>query len=195
MSYVYTGRQFHGIYSVPRRNLDDVAEQYRKEKDQYLFLVAEVKNVPLTGLASFMELFFVSSATDGNMIINDSKVNAAIVYKINKSVNTEAVTDLLKTNNMNFTFDYEAFLEQFLKNNIQHQIFDPDLLLNYIKEHRIKYLLLPRLRIYTSQNTGKFINTIHQYVNYIQFKYPNSFKIIHTIGKEEICELAEYIGP
>jgi hypothetical protein len=195
MSYVYTGRLFHGMHSVPHRLLNDVMEQYRKEKDQYRFLAVEVQNVSLTGLAPFMDLFIISSATDDNVLVSGSKVQNTIIYKLDKSLDIEALTDLLKTHEMNFTFEYEAFLDRLLTNNIQHQIFDPDLLLKIVKENHIKYLLLPRIRTYTYQNTGIYINTVHKFINYIQLKYPNSFKIIHTIGKDEICELAEYTGP
>ena len=71
---------------------------------------------------------------------------------------------------------------------------NPDLLLDVIKSNHIKYLILAKLRIYTSVNTGKFVNTIHQYVNFIQLKYPGAFEKILEIGKEETCELVEYVG-
>ncbi|MDR0744253.1 MAG: hypothetical protein LBF05_07860, partial [Tannerella sp.] len=195
MSYVYTGRHFQGIYNVPAININDAIRQYEEEKDQYLFLVAEMKNVSFAYLAPFMESLFISKK-EGNFFINGNKISAAFVYKINRSLyNEEELIDFLKSNQINYTFEYDAFMDQYLKdNNVQYLIINPDTLLNHIKDNRIRYLLLPKLRIYTPQNTGMYVNTIHQYINYIQLKYPDTFRVIHSIGKEETCEIAEFIG-
>jgi hypothetical protein len=67
------------------------------------------------------------------------------------------------------------------------------MLLNGIKESNAKYFLLPKIRVYTYENSGAYINTIHKYLYFIELKYPESFKIIHSIGKEETCELAEFV--
>jgi hypothetical protein len=196
MSYVYTGRYFHGIYNVPHVNIQEASRQYRKEKGQYLFLAVEMKNAGIAGLAPFTESVFVSRQ-EGNFLINGTKISAAIVYKINRSLySEEELTNFLKAQQINYTFDYDEFMDQYLKDTqLQYRIISPDVLLNNLREQGIRYLLLPRIRLYTPQNTGMFINTIHQYIYYIQLKYPNTFRIIHTIGKDEICEMAEFIQP
>jgi 4-amino-4-deoxy-L-arabinose transferase-like glycosyltransferase len=195
MSYVYTGRPFHGIYNVPYQNINEVVRQYAEEKDRFRFVVAELQNTHLIDLAPFIESVFLSKG-ESVFQLNGTKCRTAIVYKINHSQRSEEeLAALFETNQINYTFDYETFLDQYVKDDrVRYQIISPDVLLKAVRDQHIKYLLLPRIRVYTPQNTGRFINTIHQYIFFIQLKYPDMFRIIHTIGKEEICEMAEFLG-
>jgi hypothetical protein len=195
ISYVYTGRNFAAIYNVPQASTDDVVKQSREEREQNIVLVIELKpeNV-YTALMPFTE--YAITGRGKTFSIDGKDIASALVYKIPKSEFHNEITDALNTNGVTYTLDYDTFLKQYIEDaSHSYQIISPDMLLKAIRDANIKYLLLPQLRIYTPQNTGRYINTIHQYIRYIQLKYPNSFRIIHTIGKEEICELAEYIGP
>ncbi len=196
ISFIYTGRSFLGIYSVPYVNINDITEAYRKEKDDYQFLVVELQSSQqlLAGLTPFLQYILISKQT-GSFTINDKKIQGAIVYRINKSIFSREITDYLDANNFNYTLDYDSYLKQYVDDTyINYQITNPDMLLENIKNANVKYLILAKIRLYTAQNTGMYVNTIHQYISFIQFKYPNQFNIIHTIGKDETCELAEFIG-
>jgi hypothetical protein len=196
ISYVYTGRNFAGIYNVPQVNTDDVVKQSREEREQNIFLVIELKpeNV-YAALMPFTE-YAILSRNNRTFSIDGKSITSALIYKFPKSEFHNEITDALNANGVTYTLDYDAFLKQYVEDaSHSYQITSPDMLLKTIRDANIKYLLLPQLRLYTLQNTGRYINTIHQYISYIQLKYPNSFRTIHTIGKEEICELAEYIGP
>jgi hypothetical protein len=101
---------------------------------------------------------------------------------------------MLNTLECTYTFDFDNFIKQYKEQNaVDYALINPELLYNILKNDNIKYLLLPQIRIYTPQNNGQYVNTIHQYINYINLKYPNCFYLIHTIGKEEICELVEFV--
>ena len=196
ISYVYTGREFLGLFNVPFININEVAEKYKAEKDDNLFLTVELgqSQPSLTMLGPFIQYVFTSKQA-GIYNINNQKIMAAFVYKINKSLVSPEIIELLDANNYNYTLDYDSFLNQFIKDKtINYQVVDPDVLLEVIKENHIRYLILGKIRLYTPQNTGRFINTIHQYISLIQYKYPNQFNLIHTIGKDESCELAEFTG-
>jgi hypothetical protein len=194
ISYIYTGREFYGFFNIPNDILDNVMKQYEEGKDEYSFLIIDINKMTISGLAPFTQHVLISKI-GGDFSINNEKVTAAAIYKIPKPLLEDNYLINKLNNNVNHTFDFESFIQQYINNkDNNYQIMNPDMLLKKIKDSNVKYLLLPRIRVYTDSNTGTYINTIHQYINFIQVKYPNSFRIIHSIGKEEICEIAEYIG-
>ena len=196
ISYIYTGREFAGIFNVPNDPLDNVIKQFNEGKDEYVFLIMDINKTKIQVLSPYIQHIFINT-NGSNFFINNEKTNAPVIYKINKSMlEDNHLIDELNNNNINYTLDHEAFISQYIndKNN-NYQVINPDLLLKSIKDANIKYLLLAKIRVYTPQNTGRYINTIHQYISFIQAKYPDYFKIIHSIGKEETCEIAEYVGP
>jgi hypothetical protein len=67
------------------------------------------------------------------------------------------------------------------------------MMVNYLIETDIRYLLLPQLRIDPTRNTGVYINNVHQFVWYISCKYPDRFGLVYVEGKEEPCEIVEFI--
>jgi hypothetical protein len=197
ISYVYTGRQFFGIYNVPYVNIQEVVEKKEADKDDYIYLAVEIgtKQQLLSSLAPYVQYIFITKQAAGNLKINNKDIQSALVYKIDKSLFSKDIVDFLNTNEFNYTLAYDKFVQQYVDDdNANFQLIDPDALLNFIKESKIKYLILAKIRLYTPQNTGRYINTVHQYISLIQFKYPNLFTLVHTIGKEETCELAEYVG-
>jgi hypothetical protein len=196
ISYVYTGREFFGVFSVPLVSIQEIVEKSRIYNDDDQLLTVEIgpNQQLLANLAPYLQYIFVTKQ-NGKFIINDKNIMSAIVYKIDKNLFSSEITEFLDANNFNYTLEYDGFLKQYIDDNaINYQIVDPDVLLEFIKDNHIKYFILAKIRLYTSQNTGRYINTVHQYLSFIQFKYPNKFTLTHTIGKDEICELAEFIG-
>jgi hypothetical protein len=194
ISYVYTGRRFSGIYRVPMVSIDDVIKQVREAEEQNIFLCIDRKKSLPSEFMPFIEYAFASQDSE-NFSINGEKITLALLCKIDKSLFNDDLIELLNANNTAYTLDHNAFLNQYVEDkNVSYNITSPDMLLKHIKDNNIKYLLLPKLRLYMNQNTGSYINTIHQYISYIQMKYPNSFRPIHSIGKEETCEIAEFVG-
>ena len=196
ISYVYTDRDFYGIFNVPYVNIQEIVEKSRIEKENYQFLIIELGSNQqlLAGLNPYMQYHFITKP-EMNFTLNNKDIPSAIVYKIDKSLFSEDVTDFLDANNFNYTLDHDSFFKQYVEDNdIGYQIIDTDMLLKQIKDSNIRYLILAKIRIYTPLNTGRFVNTIHQYITFIHMKYPNQFTLVHTIGKEETCELAEFVG-
>ena len=198
ISYVYTGREFAGIYNVPFVYINEIVKQHPKEKDDYYFLTvgftSDQQMALINKYVSDLQYVFVSRVKD-KFAINDQKIMSAIVYRIKKQLLDKEILENLEENNIIYTLDYEQFLKQFIDDySTDIQIIDPDMLLDNIKRNHYKYFILAKIRIYTPQNTGRFINTIHQYLFFIQLKYPDQFETIHTIGKDESCELAKYVG-
>ena len=195
ISYIYTGRDFFGIYSVPYINIDEVVKQKNEDGGKNTFLVIEMasNNNTINSLAPFMQYIFITKDGD-SFTINNKPFSAALVYKIENSLVTEELTNFLNENNFNYTFDYDGFIKQHNESNSTlSQIVNPDTLYENMVNSGIKYLILAKIRRYTPENTGLYINTVHQHINFIQLKYPGKFHLIHTIGKEENCELVEFI--
>lgn len=197
ISYVYTGRRFLGIYNVPYVNINDITKQYSAETGEHIFLTIEMNqhaSALISSLAPYLQYVFISKR-DGTYFINEKQVQTAITYKISKELIIDDIMDHLNTNQINYTLDYNTFLKQYVEDTqVRYQIIDPDILLKDLKDNNVRYLILAKIRIYTPQNTGQYVNTIHQYISFINLKYPNKFNLIHTIGKDETCELAEFIG-
>jgi len=87
--------------------------------------------------------------------------------------------------------DYLSFFESIKNEDIL--ISDPDILLNSLLENNIRYLLLPQLRVDPTRNTGLYINNIHRLIWFISYKYAERFRFVHVEGKEEPCEIVEFI--
>jgi len=195
ISYIYTGRNFVGIFNVPQEPIDEVKQTLAEENDKYVHLVVQVRNFIVGDMSPYMQYYFVSDNAE-KLAVGDSISSAAVMYKIDRTQYNDSFLAGIKEAGLSYTTDYEGFIKRLEDNrNIKYRIISPDHLLSILKEQNVKYLLLPRIRLYTYQKSQFFINTIHHYVSFISMKYPNSFKVIHTIGKDEICELSEYIGP
>ena len=197
ISYVYTGREFFGIYNVPFVGIQEAVEKYTTDKNDYVFLIIEFESNQqlISDFAPYFQYVFITKPPNGHFTLNNKNISSAIVYRLEKHLFHEGLAKFFDDNNINYTLDYESFVKQYMDDkNLNYQIIDPDVLLEFVKANHLKYFILAKIRIYTTQNTGRFINTIHQYLYYIEVKYPNQFKIIHSIGKEETCELAEYLG-
>lgn len=92
---------------------------------------------------------------------------------------------------MDYTLDYKPFFDNLP--NEDFRIYDPEMLLNYLIENDIRYLLLPQLRVDPTRNTGVFINNVHRFIWFISCKYPDRFRTVYVEGKEEPCEIIEFI--
>ena len=195
ISYVYTGRNFYGIYNVPYESISDVLKLKQEEGANFTYLVIEINDNKdlINFLNPFLQYQFVTRQ-GGPFLINGKDIKLALSYKIEKSLITDELANNLNANGLNYTFDYDGFLKQYTEeNSTMYQIMNPEKIYNDMIDSKINYLILAQIRRYTPQNTGLYINTIHQHLNAIQFKYPGKFRLVHTIGKEEICELVEFI--
>ena len=194
ISYVYTGREFQGIYNVPIETIQDVVEKVQAEQDEYVFIITELTQVIDRFLAPYTE-YIILNKQGSEYFLNGEKVMNTILFKIPKSIYDDSLPVLLAEDNIKLTLDVNAFLAQYVNGSQgRYDIFNPERLMKVIRDNRVKYLILAKIRLYTPKNTGLFINTIHQYITFSQIKYPNSFRVFHTIGREETCEIAEYIG-
>lgn len=62
---------------------------------------------------------------------------------------------------------------------------DADTVLMTWQKEKVKYILLPTLRMNPKKNNGRYINTIHRMLQPVAEKYPQKLKLIKTIGTDE----------
>jgi len=117
-------------------------------------------------------------------------IQGACVYEI-PNADLDTFIQSVRQHQVGYTMDFKTFFESI--RNVPHRVSDPDMMLNYLITKHIRYLLLAQLRVDPTQNTGAYINTTHRFLWYISTKYPNLFQIIHVEGKEEPCEIVEFI--
>jgi hypothetical protein len=194
ISYIYTGREFLGIFNVPLETADNVWQSYNNDRENLDYVAIDLSKGALSNLAPLLKYQVYTSDDKSKFFINNVEVKAIGVYAIHKQLVNQDFTNWLDENGVVYTVDFENYFQQYLSTDAgSYRIFSPDVLYNTLMDSHVNYLLLPRIRTYTPQNTGQYINSIHQYVNFISFKYPGSFNLIHTIGKDEICELVEFV--
>ncbi|MEA3443855.1 MAG: hypothetical protein U9R19_03930, partial [Bacteroidota bacterium] len=68
-----------------------------------------------------------------------------------------------------------------------------DTLLMKFEKRNIKYVVIASLRINPKMKTERTINTIKNYLYFIQQKYPQIFRQVHSIGSDEKAYLIEII--
>ncbi len=68
---------------------------------------------------------------------------------------------------------------------------NPDSILMGWQQQKIKYVIMPNLRMEPKKNNGRIINTIQRMLQPIEMKYPQKLKLLKTIGTEEQAYLYE----
>jgi hypothetical protein len=187
MSKVYTGRDFTITPTVLPIPLDTLT-YLKSTEDRKVIAIDASQGVYQGDVIRYM-ISRVSGAPA--LRINGAEVNMVCVYLMPNDYIAELLPTL-DSRKVNYTLDYDTFVED-CKSIGNVRIYDPEMMYQYLKEHHISYLLLSKLRIYPPRNTGEYINDVHRYFWYISFKYPESFRIIHTVGEDETCEIVEFI--
>ena len=59
------------------------------------------------------------------------------------------------------------------------------------QQEKVKYVIMPSLRMEPKKNNGRIINTLQRMIQPIQMKYPQKLKLLKTIGTDEAAYLYE----
>ncbi|MDR2126936.1 MAG: glycosyltransferase family 39 protein [Prevotellaceae bacterium] len=183
ISYIYTGRTFEGLFSVPSQPADSLPATAPQGKS---ILIVDVTKGYVPKLATFIDRVIV-----GSINLNGDIYNGAYLCIIDSAATEEIITEL-QSSGIKYSFDAVGFKNSCIETQSKISIHSPDELLRHIENRNIKYIILPRIRTNPQANTGQYINTLESYLNIISMKYPNRFFIIYETGTSEICELVEY---
>ncbi|MDR1646215.1 MAG: hypothetical protein LBS05_10450 [Tannerellaceae bacterium] len=189
MSKVYTGRDFTVTQTVLPVPIDTLASLPARIADDEILLVMDMSK----GLFVGESVRYIVTYVRGTLkfSINGTETVGVCVYAFRKDDVGERL-QYLEEHQMAYTFDLNDLIAQ-CRRMESFRIYDPDIMVRYLEDTGIDYLLLPQLRVYPTVRTGDYINDVHRYREFISFKYQGLFRTIHTIGKEEPCEIVEFI--
>jgi hypothetical protein len=167
MSFIYTGRNFSGINSVPTVLTDSVLLSSRYKQR---FLGFQYKDVPEEFISTlYTYISAIIAGDNGYYCIYDipewlySKITRLDIpfYK-----SPEDMAEILKTTKENYAVI-------------------PDELLQSLKDRNAAYIIDAKLRSNPKRKTDNVINTITRYMHFIQLKYPDTFRKIYQTGTDD----------
>ncbi|MDR1553164.1 MAG: hypothetical protein LBS69_06860 [Prevotellaceae bacterium] len=190
ISYIYTGRMFEIIASVPSEHVDSLLTIAPEGKSILIVDVVKMANVEkLMSIENLMPN--LNHIITGDMEFEERNLKFVCSYIIDNN-EIENIKTQLDELNLKYWSNKSNFNESCRKYIDNIYIYNPDKLLNNIEKNNIKYIIIPKLRLNPNENTGATINTISIYLLCIDMKYPNRFFTVHEIGTSESCELVEY---
>ena len=180
ISRIYTGRDF--VWSPTEISVPfDVLTQIHNTDDNTTVVIENTMQNPyIKYIINFRE----------PLQFKEKKVSGVTLLVI-PNTELDGFVRSLEGMNIGYSLDYKAFFDSMQDENIL--IYDPDIMLNNLMETEIRYFLLPQLRIEPTRYTGFYINNVHRLIWFISGKYPNRFRNVHVEGKEEPCEIVEFI--
>ena len=183
MSMVYTGRNFTGLpasLTVPADTL-----LYLKGDTSLVPIVADASHGAMSGEV----LRYIITPIE-RLTLGGKEAPVACVYTYPRQ-DLPLVLQDMEQQGVAYTLDLDDVVAQCRQ--IDVRIYDPDMMLRLLHEHKINYLLLAQLRIDPTRNTGQYINNIHRYAWFISAKYPGCFETVKTFGTSEPCEILKLV--
>ncbi len=188
ISFVYTGREFYGIYTVPRLNTDSMLNIVARDTANVYVTVQETNIFRKKGLEQLYESyrfyikFFISSEYAPQSKEQGNVVN--ILYGFPKK-NSEELIHYFDSNKVPYEKGIKNILDVLKKKYDKIYIYDPDHLLKILKHDNVEYAIITNIK-YKNQY-GKDVTsmgTVSNFLQIIELKYP-ILSIEHKIGKEE----------
>lgn len=180
MSFIYTGRSFHGIYNVKEVSFEDLKAKVKEGKTLFGAEVETIMKVPFYGA--------ISSNLIGVVQASDNTTTG--IYQMEPSQAGTVIEDIRKTG-IDPDLSPMRTLENKIGQGLKVNCIDPDLLVKMLKDDKAKYMILPSIRMNPTANTGQILTTMHRYLTWIQLKYPSSISLVHIIGNSEPSQLVE----
>jgi hypothetical protein len=191
ISFIYGERKFYGITKIPSIMSDSLLKLMPDPEVYIGIRMEKIINTSLFADPSFRTKLL--GVVNGKFSFGDKDTvdgNVVGIYRFAPSEFTVWEQRLKQTG-----IFYDKNIKQWVKNintiSKEYGIYLPDYLLKLLRDNKVKYLLLASLRSNPNENTGNIINTLNRYLYLIQLKYPDIFKVAHTIGTDEIAELVE----
>jgi hypothetical protein len=186
VSFIQTnGRYFYSIDKVPGTNLDSYLAKLDAVNGKYLIInEVDLNRIPYTDMIWYTLMrhtdALLQSLSYDQSGIGYNKYNFKVYIFPHDSI------DMIKSDLIGYGAPFETDINVLfnkLKNEVKnYMVFEPDQLLENLKEKKIEYLILASLRREPGKKTNLTINTVERYVSLIQAKYPDLFRTIHQIG-------------
>jgi hypothetical protein len=191
ISFIYGQRKFFGITKVLSISVDSLLKMTADSSVYVGIRAQKLSETPLFNDPAMHER--IVGFVNGQFSFGDSEVpdgNIVGIYKFSRSEYPQW-EQRLKQTGIYFDPKVRDWVKNLPNTVKDYSILLPDMLLDYLKKNKVKYLMLASLRMNPAEYTGNIITTLHRYVYFIQLKYPNIFRIVNTIGEEENAQLIE----
>jgi hypothetical protein len=163
MSFIYTGREFYGIYSFPEVNLDSIRGKIRPDLVAFGIDPMRLMSLPLFSTFSKDVLCFVQGAD--NSFVGVYQMDAA---------KAGALIPQLKAVNLTVDLQIMQTLQSKAQSGLEMHVTDPEKLVFQLQKNNVRFIIL---------NSQYLFQTIHRYLTFIQLKYPQSLSTVHSIGQ------------
>jgi hypothetical protein len=187
MSFIYgNGRDFFGIYSLPKINVDSAIMELQTKYSEVVILdIYELTSRKID--PNFLGPYYSYIS----MVIVSEK-HFCVVYTPPADVRNKFIS-FLKENKWPFMLNLSNFSALIKKSNEDFFAENPDYLYNYLKSNKVKFILLGSFRMNINKKTDQIVNTLHRFINFTALKYPKSFRIIYEVGgKDEPAQVVEF---
>jgi hypothetical protein len=164
MSFIYTGRVFYGIYNVPEVNMDTLKARIKPDRVLLGFDPSQLAQVQVFEQIRKDVLCFVQG-TDNSFVG---------VYQMT-AAKAESILPLVKAAQVPVDQNVMQTLNAKVASGVQMHVTDPELLVKEFVDNDIRYVIL---------NSPNLFSTLYRYLSFIQFKYPRSLSLVHTIGQQ-----------
>lgn len=189
ISFVYSGRGFYGIYNVATMNPDTFLTSLTANPEMKVVGVNLMQITESPQLQTFQSVSapYLHASLNASLLSEDYRVLDSRVLGVYLVPDLLLDSMMMLGNNLGVEFvdDIPTLVQQFLRENWQFAIHNPDEMLNELKRENVRYFMLASLRKNPTVNNGEIITTLHRYIYFIQLKYPNIYEQVHSIGVTE----------
>jgi hypothetical protein len=179
MSFIYSkGRDFFGIYKVPVLEKDPLISGFINRNADVIIVdnfEMEYKKFPLV-LLDAMRIY------NKGLILSDYA--AYTIFEPSPGMKSKMLSDLA-ANNISIHTNLAEFEEVMNKSGKKYYAVDPDQLVRYLRENKVKYLIMANIRLFSDKKDGRIMNALQRHVLYISTKYPNMFRPVYKAGNDD----------
>ena len=187
LAFIYGGRSFAGIYTVPHTNKDD----FFLSCSENPIIIIEINNasrileVPTFSFyrQDILGFFYGKNLKENNNQGIEAQ-NNYVVFAPNAN-NMKSIQKVCKENNIRFYLSIDIFKEYLI--NIS--CIDPYKIVEGYRNSGIDYVISANLRVDPNRKTQWTISTVKRMMAYTSYKYPTLYTKVHEIGRDETSSL------
>ena len=165
MSFIYSGREFYGIYSVPEVTMDSIRTKITAGSVVFGLNPMALAQTPLFPQISKYVLGFVQ--VNDNTLIGVYQLDASTAAQILPALKAAGLSPDLQV--------MQSFSVQ-SSQGMELHVVDPDKLAQQFVKNNIHFVIL---------NSPNLFGTLYRYLMFLQLKYPQSLTNVNAIGKDQ----------
>lgn len=165
MSFIYTGREFYGVYSLPEVSLDTLHAMIKPGKVVFGVDPSQLTKYPVFGAIS-KDVLCLVQASD-NSFTGVYQMDAA------KAAN---VLPELQAAGVPVEMNVVPLLDSKAQAGLEMHVINPEQLTQQFVRNNVRYVIL---------NSQYLFTTMHRYLSFVQLKYPQSLSTVYATGAGE----------